>query len=82
MSCLSYLSYKTLRDVLRPDGLCIMHLGVVKGRDMGQLIRPLAGREGFDVLALIYENVEECERHGVRDQGSTGEHEFMFLRRA
>lgn len=73
--------FNVLRGVIKPGGLCILHLGVVKGRDMAEIIRPFAEPCGFETAALLYESVEGCERHGVRDQGGTGKHQFLFLRR-
>jgi hypothetical protein len=49
---------------------------------MAEIIRPFAQPCGFETVALLYESVENCERHGVRDQGGTVKHQFLFLRSA
>ncbi|MHC4424699.1 MAG: DNA methyltransferase [Planctomycetota bacterium] len=64
---------------LKPRGLCVLHLGVKGKRDMGNELIPQAERVGFEVLSLLYEDVSLCETHGVRDQGSTNKHQFLFL---
>jgi len=66
--------------LLKPGGLCVLHLGVVGKRDMGGELIPQAEKVGFEVLRLLYEDVSLCENHGVRDQGSTVKHQFLFLR--
>jgi len=65
--------------LLKPGGLCVLHLGVVGKRDMGGELIPQAEKVGFKVLRLLYEDVSLCENHGVRDQGSTIKHQFLFL---
>ena len=64
---------------LKPRGLCVLHLGVKGKRDMGNELIPQAEKIGFEVLRLLYEDVSLCENHGVRDQGSTNKHQFLFL---
>ena len=64
---------------LKPGGLCVLHLGVKGKRDMGNELIPQAEKIGFEVLKLLYEDVSLCEKHGVRDQGSTNKHQFLFL---
>jgi len=65
--------------LLKPRGLCVLHLGVVGKRDMGNELIPQAEKVGFEVIRLLYEDVSLCENHGVRDQGSTIKHQFLFL---
>ena len=64
---------------LKPGGLCVLHLGVKGKRDMGKELIPQAEKVGFKVLRLLYEDVSLCEKHGVRDQGTTTKHQFLFL---
>jgi hypothetical protein len=68
--------------LLRPGGLCVLHLGVVRKRDMARELIPQAEKAGFEVVALLYEDVSSCENHGVRAQGRTVKHQFLFLRLA
>ncbi len=84
MQAKSMLVYKKVFErflqFLKPGGLCILHVGVVGGRDMGAELVPFAQDVGFDILELLYEDVVSCEKHGVRDQGSTRKHAYLFLR--
>lgn len=73
--------FSSLRQVIKDNGLCIFHLGVVKDRDMGIEISPFAKEAGFEILDLVYEDVRYCESHGISDQGSTNKHQFLFLRK-
>ncbi len=70
------------RRVLVSDGLVILHLGVVRGRDMGLQIGDLAEEQGFSIEALLYEDTSRIESHGRTAKGGTTQHQFLFLRRA
>jgi len=54
--------------------------GTSSKRDMGKELIPLSEKSGFKFLRLLYEDVSFCEKHGVRDQGSTVKHQFLFLK--
>jgi SAM-dependent methyltransferase len=69
-----------LSRVVRPGGLAVFHLGVVKKRDMAKGIAPLAAEAGFRVLGTVYEDTTELESHGRTDRGATHQHQFLFLR--
>ncbi len=72
--------FEVLHQIMKKDGLCIMHLGVTPSIDMGkEMIKNAEGY--FKYLDLIYEQVGKCEKHGIRDQGVTKRHQFLFLRR-
>lgn len=63
--------------ILRPGGTLVMHLGVVKERDMAREIQPHADSAGFDVAAVLYEPVPHLESHGRTDRGGTHTHQFL-----
>jgi hypothetical protein len=73
--------FEKFSHLLKSDGQCIMHLGVVRNRDMGVEIVPHAEKAGFTMIDLLYENVEGCESHGLTDQGITSKHSFLFLKK-
>ncbi len=68
--------------VLKPNGRIILHLGKTNKIDMGRKISEiLLQNSKFDILGLVEENVGHCNKHGIRDQGSTTEHQFLFISR-
>ena len=67
--------------VLKPDSLCIMHLGVVKTVDMANRLAPHAEKHGFEKLRTIYEDTSKLESHGIVDRGATQEHQFLILKK-
>lgn len=68
--------------VLKPGGLAIMHLGKTEKIDMLSRISALVGRDSrFTYLGSAEESVTECNKHGLRDQGATTDHQFLFFRR-
>lgn len=69
------------KRVLKDEGLAIIHLGVVRGRDMGTELLPLAKDNGFERIAIVYEDTTQMETYGRTDRGSTHKHEFLFLRK-
>ncbi len=73
--------FEKFSQFLKPSGLCVLHLGASKGRDMGLEITPFAEVVGFEKLALLYEDVGGWESHGLTDQGRTVQHEFLFMRK-
>ena len=73
--------FKEFVRVLRPNKLCIMHLGVVKKVDMAKNLVPLAETTGFRVLSTIYEDTSHLESHGIVDRGATRKHQFLILKK-
>lgn len=67
--------------VLKPDSLCILHLGVVKSVDMAKNLIPFAKKHGFNVLKTIYEDASKLESHGIVHRGATQKHQFLVLKK-
>lgn len=67
--------------VVRDGGHLVMHLGVVKKRDMAEEIRPHVEEAGFKVEKIVYEPAGHLESHGRTDRGSTHTHQFLIARR-
>lgn len=67
--------------VLKPAGVLVMHLGVVKKRDMAVEIRPWAESSGFLVHSVLYEPVGHLESHGRTDRGATHTHQFLIAQK-
>jgi hypothetical protein len=75
------LVFQQFYRVLKPNTLCIMHMGVVKNVDMAARLTPYAEREGFEVISTIYEDTRHLESHGIVDRGATHKHQFLILRK-
>ncbi len=69
-------------SLLKPDGYCIMHLGVVKKLDMAVELSKLGIKHGFRTLDIIYEDVSNKEKFGIKDQGATHKHQFLIMQKA
>lgn len=67
--------------LLKENGTCVLHLGVVKNLDMGKVIGEFSERNNFKVLDLIYEDVDGREKFGIKDQGATHKHEFLVIQK-
>lgn len=66
------------KDVLKSNGKLILHLGKSKKVDMAEELIARIPAE----LTYVYhgsEKVEMLEKHGIRDKGTTIEHQFLFL---
>lgn len=70
--------FKMCKNRLKKDGYAIFHLGHSKKCDMGQSLIPYAEKY-FEILDLLTESVEHCERHGITDKGSVKAHQFLIL---
>ncbi|MYC85192.1 MAG: DNA methylase [Acidimicrobiia bacterium] len=66
---------------LRPDGRLIMHVGRNGKWDMATELGPMA-RKWFDVVYSFDESVVGREKFGIRDQGGTRSHQYLFMVRA
>lgn len=77
--------YEKVMDVqssaLKKGGLCVMHLGIVRGLNMGETLSMYGDRCGLETLALINEDVTEREKFGISDQGATSSHQFLVMRK-
>ena len=69
-------------DVLKGRGLAIMHLGKTEKIDMLKKICTLLEQDArFEILGTTEESVVACNKHGLRDQGATTDHQFLFFRK-
>lgn len=66
---------------LNVNGLCIMHLGVIKNTNMAEVLAPMAMEKGFKKIGTIYEDTSSMESHGMTDQGVTHKHAFLILQK-
>lgn len=72
---------KEFASVLKPNGLCVMHMGVVKKRDMAKNVVEMLDDEVWNYIDIVYEDVSDLESHGRTDRGATKQHQFLILKR-
>ena len=65
-------------DVLKPDGKVMLHLGKTGKVDMAEELSKRATPFFYEVYRGS-ENVQEIEKHGIKDKGATVEHQYLFL---
>jgi hypothetical protein len=79
----SYSPYRefaeAMANVLKPNGLLVMHLGETKRANMAARIIPEIA-DYFNVEFHGRESVEDTESHGLSDKGSTIAHHYLFAR--
>lgn len=74
-----YLSFfKVCYDILKPNGKVILHLGKTEKIDMAEELSKRAAPYFVEVYRGT-ENVQKIEKHGIKDKGSTVEHQYLFL---
>jgi DNA modification methylase len=72
---------KELHRVVRPGGLVVFHVGVVKDDDMAELLAPYFLAAGFAELGTVWEDTAGLESHGRSARGGTHTHGVVVLRR-
>lgn len=70
-----------LRRVLRPRGLMIWHIGIVKNQNMADMLAPFFLQAGFSERGRVWEDASSLETHGRTDRGGTHTHGFVILQR-
>jgi hypothetical protein len=68
-------------SALRSGGRLVMHVGIVKNRDMAAELLPHAAAAGFVALTIVREPAGHLESHGRTDRGATHTHEFLIAAR-
>jgi len=63
---------------LKPEGIVIMHLGKTKKHDMAKELISRCG-DRFEVAYHFDEDVVGREKFGLKDQGATKAHQYLFL---
>ena len=74
-----YLSFfKMCYEILKPNGKVILHLGKTEKVDMAEELSKRAAPYFIEVYRGA-ENVQDIEKHGIKDKGSTVAHQYLFL---
>ena len=71
--------FRQSRERLKRGGVLVLHLGGSRKCDMAEELGRVA-RPWFDVMDTYVESVAHCERHGIRDKGTTANHQYLVLR--
>lgn len=66
------------RERLKPDGVCVFHLGKSRKCDMANEIAKVA-RPWFRNVEIFAESVAHCESHGISDKGAVVEHTYLLM---
>lgn len=66
---------------LKPGGRLILHLGKTSKIDMRSELQAISATK-FEYVYGFDESVEGAEKFGIRDQGATKFHQFLFLRKS
>lgn len=72
--------FKMCYDILNPGGKVILHLGKTDKVDMAEELSKRAAPY-FDEVYRGTENVQQIEKHGIKDKGATVEHQYLFLQK-
>jgi len=73
-----YSFFEICYSILKPNGKIILHLGKTAKIDMAKELS-IQAQPFFDEVFRGSENVLELEKHGIKDKGTTIEHQFLFL---
>ena len=65
-------------DILKPNGKVMLHLGKTDKVDMATELSKRA-MPFFNEVFRGSEDVQEIEKHGIKDKGATVEHQYLFL---
>lgn len=66
---------------LKPNGLLIMHLGIVGKQNMVDMLKPILESTGFNSVKTVWENTSNLESQGRTDRGSTHVHAITVLQK-
>ena len=72
--------FEMCHKVLKKNGKVILHLGKTDKIDMAHELA-LRADMLFDVVYSADEDVQEVEKHGIKDKGATIAHQFLFLQK-
>ena len=73
--------FSELHRVLCPQGLLVLHVGIVKTVSMADLLSPLLAEASFREIGRVWEDASHLESHGRTDRGSTHTHGFVICRK-
>lgn len=75
-----YTFFKKCYDLLQDEAFMILHLGGSKKYDMVSELETRA-KDYFEIIDIVFEDVSNTEKHGVKDKGTTDKHIFVFMQK-
>ena len=66
---------------MKPNGLFVLHIGIVKNVNMADLLLPYLLQSGFREIGRVWEDTSKMESHGRTDRGSTHTHGIVICRK-
>lgn len=69
-----------LYQAIKEDGFVVMHLGKNKKLDMMIELSKIIP-DNFKILDQFTEDVSDSKLHGIKDKGSTAEHQYLILQK-
>lgn len=72
--------FRVCSNNLKSNGIMILHLGKNKKFDMAQELQRRCG-DYFTAVHCSSEDVSSIEKHGIKDKGSTAQHQFLFMQK-
>lgn len=70
--------FENARERLKPGGYFVMHLGKSTKCNMGEILKAHS-QTWFNHAKLFSENVEDCEKFGIKDLGTVSEHQYLVM---
>ncbi|MGY3436743.1 MULTISPECIES: DNA methyltransferase [unclassified Marinovum] len=68
--------FQSFGRVLKSGGPVVLHVGKNKAVNMAEKLQ-LLNFDGFNLVDVFSESVEASESHGIKDKGSTVEHQYL-----
>lgn len=75
-----YTFFQKCYSLLKEDAFMILHLGGSKKYDMVSELA-VRSKDYFKIVDIVYEDVSNTEKHGVKDKGTTDKHIFVFMKK-
>lgn len=71
--------FEVSREIVKPDGLLVLHLGGGGKRDLAEELKELAPNY-FSFVSDVTEDVKDVANHGIKDKGLTKTHSLLFFK--
>lgn len=72
---------KELMRLLKSGGVLVFHVGIVKERNMAEMLLPVMTGNGLKYIDEVWEDTSSLESHGRTDRGGTHKHGFIVYQK-